>query len=1090
MKRTWLYLFLLSLLFLSNCIDSKKGKKELKTDTAFSLLNSDQSGINFTNKISESNKLSILDYEYFYNGAGVGIADFDGDGLLDIFFGGNQASDRLYKNTGDMHFEDITKEAGIDHNGWTIGVSIVDINYDGLPDIYLSRSGPVASKRMNALYINEGSFKFTEQAYEYGLDIDAPSNQTSFFDYDKDGDLDAYMITHPTNFTDTYNISELLSAVDRGEIESDILLKNENGFYVDATKEAGIVEYGHTLGMVISDLNNDGWPDIFATNDFHKPDVLYVNNHKGGFFNVANLAFKHTSNNSMGCDIADINNDGFMDVSTMDMNFLSHYRSKTNMPSMSTEKFNAKVELGWNYQYMSNTLQINTGKGSFSDVAQLAGVHQSDWSWSTLLVDLNGDNAKELFITNGYKRDLANNDLVDIQNKANAKEKMKSIDDYLKNIPQTLVNNFVFENTGQLHYENVSIAWGFEKGMHSHGAAYGDLDNDGDLDLVINNVDSKSVIFENNLNPDRYVKVQVESMDEYWLNARTYCLFDNDTLLNELQPIRGYASSMAPEWIYYPDENQRLPKVLAYTLSDGNTYEMQLKEGLNVISDNDPPSSFNPNRKYSVYINDAINNAGVQFNYKENTYDDFAAQRLLPHKVSVAGPYVSNADINNNGSDELFISSSTGNSALLCVQNSVGGINAIQLDVFKNDKKYEDEGAVFIDVNKDGLKDLFVSSGGGVYNAGNENNADRLYINTGDGDFKKQTIKNSSFVNGGTAIVGDFNKDGNDDVLVAGRVSPNQYPLPAPFTLWQGNGKTLNEVNAETIFPTINSLGMIQDLVFIDLNKDGLKDLICTGHWMGVEVFYANNSGFDPPKSLITSKTGWFNTLEVSDVNNDGFLDIVIGNEGMNNKYKAAEKKPLKIYAADFDNSGTHDIVLAKNEGDLLVPVRGRECSIEQVPEIQTALPSFEEFATSTLDEIYSNESLNDAYFAQVNEFRHAILYQDQGGSFTFTPLPHESQISPIMDWELIDLNHDGLIDIIGVGNRYNTEVETSRGDAGTGLVLLQEKNGDWKSLSPLESGLYNPNNARSITLLSRGDGLSYFIGNNNGPFKVIDVAK
>lgn len=1082
------YLLLISILFLSNCNTSNNEKKEVKPSSAFTLLSSDQSGINFTNKLSESNQLSIRDYEYFYNGAGVGIADFDGDGLLDLFFGGNQASDRLYRNTGNLQFKDITKDAGINHDGWTVGVSIVDINNDGLPDIYLSRSGPVIAKRKNALYINEGSFKFTEQAAEYGLDLSITSTQTTFFDYDKDGDLDAYMITHPTNFDDTYNIAELMAAVEAGEIESDLLLRNDNGFYTDVTKEAGIIEFGHTLGVVISDLNNDGWPDIFATNDFHKPDVLLVNNHNGGFFNVAKLAFKHTSNNSMGCDIADINNDGFMDITTVDMNFLSHYRSKTNMPSMSTEKFEAKVELGWNYQYMANTFQINTGKGSFSDVAQLASVHQSDWSWATLLVDLNGDNAKELFITNGYKRDLRNNDLVDIQNKAYHEGDLNSISDYLKNIPQTLVNNFVFENKGLFNFEDVSMSWGFEKGMHSHGAAYGDLDNDGDLDLVLNNVDSKSVIYQNNLNPDKFIKVHAQSMDEYWLNARLYCIYDDNTLVNELQPVRGYASSVAPELIFYPDSNKHLPKLLAYTLSDGNTYELELSEGLNMISEIDPISNFHPNRIYNPYF---VNyNSTDQITYPENVNDDFASQRLLPHKVSSAGPFVSKADINNNGSDELFISSSIGNSALLAVQNSDGKISAFQLEALKRDKKYEDEGSLFIDVNKDGYMDLFVSSGGGVFEAGNTNNADRLYINTKNSDFKKQLLKNKSFVNGGSVVGGDFNNDGNEDVLVAGRVSPNNYPLPAPFTLWLGDGKTLVEASSESIFPGINSLGMIQDLVFIDLNNDGSKDLICTGHWMGVEVFYANSSGFDSSMTLIDNKSGWFNTLEIYDIDNNGHLDILLGNEGMNNKFKASSKKVLKIYAGDFDNSGTHDIVLAKNDGDVEVPIRGRECSIEQVPGIQGDFPSFEEFATSSLTDIYSDEVLSNAFYAQVNEFRHAILYQDQNASFTFSPLPHESQISPIMDWELRDLNQDGLIDIIGVGNRYNTEVETSRGDAGTGLVLIQGENGSWRYLMPLESGLYNPNNARTITAISNGESSSYFIGNNNGPFLVVDLVK
>jgi len=1076
--------FVIALLFLSPVFLNSQEKK-----MGFELLSSSESGITFINSLKENNNESVLDYDYFYNGAGVGIADFDGDGLQDLFFAGNQVEDKLYKNIGNLRFVDVSKDAGISNKGWSVGVSIVDLNNDGLPDIYVSRSGPTPLYRKNALYINLGGMKFKEEAAKYKLDISAPSTQTAFLDYDRDGDLDAYMITHPANFKNKDDLQTFLIKVKEGKVESDQLLRNDNGIFVNVTAEAGITEYGYSLGIAVCDINNDTWPDIFVGNDFDEPDLLLLNNRNGTFKNVAQSAFKHTSNYSMGCDAADINNDGYIDIASADMSFSSHYRSKTNMPSMQPEKFDARVKLGWNYQYMSNVLQVNTGLGTFSEVAQLSGVHQSDWSWAMLMVDLNGDNNRDIFISNGYKRDTRYNDLPSIFSEMQKEGKASDINQYLDKIPQTVLANVVFENKGLFEFENSSDNWGIYQKMHSHGVAYGDLDNDGDLDLVINNVDQESVIYRNELNPENYLKISIPAANATWLNTRFYALYNSDTLISEYQTVHGYASSMESSLFFYPDIDGDLPNEVIYQDAYNNFQKLKVSSGNIIAGENKEQTSFSFQYENVRFFKPAENNAGLKNGYSENNNNDYEFQRLLPHMVSVAGPFMCKADILQNGLDEIYVSGSTGNPGAFLIQDIYGTYNSYTLPSFLKDKDYEDEGCVFIDVNGDTFKDLFVSSGGGTHEAGNTENADRIYLSDGVGNFSKGELRNISFVNGGNTISDDFNSDGRKDVLVAGRINPNHYPLPAPFTLWIGDGKELNEIDANTLFEGINQLGMIQDLKFEDLNNDGFKDLVCTGHWTGVWIYYGNKQkGFDKAVAISEDIKGWFNSLEIADINSDGLLDIVAGNEGLNNKFRASKEHPLAVYLNDFDSSGTQDVVLVKHDGNKIVPVRGKECSTEQLPLLGERFSSYEQFANSSVEEIYTPEALESSYYAEANEFRHGIFYQQKDGSFIFKPLTHAAQIAPIMDWEVRDLNKDGKLDLIGVGNRYQTEVETVREDAGTGLVLIQGDDDSFSYLMPTESGLYLPFNSRKILSIKRGKNESYFIGNNHGPLIVVDL--
>lgn len=1061
--------------------------------TLFSAVNEKQSGISFANMIQEDEKVNILKYDYLYNGAGVGVGDFDRNGLPDLFFAGNQAEDELYLNQGKFNFKLVNKEAGIDSHGWSTGVCVFDVNADGWDDIYVLRSGPSqdTSVLKNVLYVNQKNGTFKEEAAKYGLDLSGHHTQAAPLDIDLDGDLDLYIMGHPGKFKHKVNLQEVIADIRAGKVESDLLLENLGGTYVDITEDAGINEFGYGLGLAITDVNEDRYPDIIVCNDFDEPDHLFINQQNNTFIDKNLEYFQHTSNYSMGNDVGDINNDGLLDYISVDMAFEHHERSKTNMASMNPQKFFARVQLGWGYQYMHNMLHLNTGMGKFQEIAQFAGVAKTDWSWAPLLFDMNQDGKKDLFITNGYKRDTKNNDIGMLLAEAKDDKGELSIQEFLDLIPAVKIENFFFENVDGIHFKDQRKEWGVDERLNSNGAAYVDLDLDGDLDLVLNNVDTLASIYENTSEPSKYrIGIDFSELPQSLYSGAKITVKSKGIQVQEAHFVRGYCSTMEKKIQFYSDSPFRYVQI---ELADGRTFD---KAELEDVSDLKLTPDFKGFKEVEIslsepktYFKDVTEDHRLDLVYIENQASDFERESLLPHMMSTQGPEVAVGDFNKDGLDDFVVTSPVGKIPTVLLQNRNQTFKKILSRSFYNHHSTEDADVVTFDINGDKNLDLFITSGGYEYPEGDTTLENRLYIGNGLGmfGFVNNGILSKDLTNSGKIIPFDLENDGDQDLLICGKAYPGKYPYP---------GKTKILVNEKGFFldktkdvaPQIEFIGMVNDACFSDLDYDGDQDILLVGEWMNIEwmenmngkfVHRPNNIGFP----------GWWTRIIPVDTDNDGDDDYILGNAGMNNKFKASKSNPLDVYANDFDDNGTLDIVLAYSKEDRQLPVRGRECSSGQMPFISEKFPTFISFANSELEEIYGKEKLERSLHYAVTEFRSGVMYNNGAKGLSFEPFPDEAQFSFLNDFEVIDINQDSLPDIIGVGNRFNTEVETTRYDAGCGVVLIQNEDGTFTYLPPRDSGFYAPNNAKSITRINLGgEGkVAFLIGNNNHRLQLIE---
>lgn len=1057
------------------------------------LLPQEKTGIDFSNTITESTYFNHYYYSQMYVGSGVAIGDLNNDGLPDVFFGGNQVADRLYLNKGNLQFEDITKKSKVAKNsGWTWGVTMADVNADGYLDIYVSRNGnsDKPEDRRNQLYINNQDLTFTESALKYGLGDYGFSTQAVFFDMDNDGDLDMYQVNQ---IADKKLL--LINKIPRDQFKffRDRIYRNDNGKFKDVSEEVGItrdVAYG--LSVNATDFNNDGWMDLYVANDYAEPDFMYYNNGDGTFTNVINEELKHITQLSMGSDTGDINNDGLLDLITTDMTPNDHYRSKTNMASMSTKAFNAMVDAGAHHQYMTNTLQINTGLGGFSDIANMAGVSFTDWSWASLLVDLDNDGWKDIIISNGIKKDVDNNDY---RNKVQNLSKDATAEDLFqlsKDTPSQPISNFAYRNKGNLEFEKVTEDWGFDTPSFSNGMAYGDLDNDGDLDIITNNIDAPAFVYENKATGN-FLKIKIEGSgnNKFGIGAKAIIHHNGKMQMAENTVTRGFISSVEHDLFFGLGKDIEVEKIEVFWPNGKvNTFEnIGANQVIVAKLDNAKPFSKETKTEATFVTHIKSNTLGIDYSHKENDFDDFKEQILLPHKLSQNGPFSAVQDVNGDGLEDLFIGGALGQSGILYLQQDNGQFIKSLSQPWEKDKASEDMGCLFIDVDGDKDFDLYIASGGNEYANGSPQLKDRLYINDGQGNFTKKASALPGIAESSQCVkASDIDNDGDLDLFVGTRLIPGKYTFPASsYLLINDNGNF--KKSATEIAPALKNIGMVTDAVFTDIDNDSDEDLMLVGEWMEIIVLTNNEGVFqnDSEKFGLNDTRGIWWSITASDLDNDGDDDYIIGNLGKNNKFKASVEHPFKVYANDFDNNGTNDVVLAKFYKDDYVPVRGRECTSQQMPYVSEKFEDYDSFASSKLIDILPEDKMSDAVIYEIKSFESIILINDNG-KLVKQSLPNEAQISPIKSTMVYDINKDGFKDIITVGNHYGVEVETTRYDAGFGAVLLGDGKTNFKFISPNKSGFYVPFDSRDIKQLHLKNKSVIVVTNNNDDLTVFDL--
>ena len=1086
----------------------------------FTAVSSQHSGIEFANEIKENERQNFLTFPYYYNGGGVAVGDINQDGLPDLYFTGNMVGDRLYLNKGNMTFEDITRKAGIlKQNLWTTGVTFVDLNNDGYLDIYVCRSGQ-RGFRNNLLYINQGpdhTPRFVEQAKSYGLNDNAYSVQAYFFDYDLDGDLDVYLVNHSNKFfSDQHALFGMKGNPDPDE--ADKLYRNDGTddagqlHFTEVSEEAGIRHFGFGLSASIGDVNADGLPDIYVANDFFEPDFLYVNQGNGRFTDQLQKYFGHTSFSSMGSDLADFNNDGFPDLMVCDMQAADNYRKKANMASMDTGRFARILREGYHYQYMQNTLQLNTGMGRFSEIAELAGVEETDWSWGPLFFDMDNDGWKDLFISNGIRRDIQYKDILnEIRLKVTDNHKPRTMD-LIQHFPVEKLKNYSFRNTGEFTFTDQTEIWGINMSGFSTGAAYADLDLDGDLDLILNNIDEKASIFENHSTQIGSNFLQLElrgEKDNYFgIGANIHISTQKHEQYLYVQSSRGFQSAVEPLVHVGLGDLKKVDEV-HISWPNGNISllsNIDANQRL-IIHQNNSTQNKQLVSQPTPFTKESEEQVADIFHHKEIPYDDFASELLLPHKYSQLGPGIAVGDVNGDHLDDFYIGGAHQFAASLFVQTDQGDFKTSSETTWIQDAKYEDIDAAFFDADGDGDEDLYVVSGSNEWEEGSPLYQDRLYINDGKGHFVRDlNALPQILTSGGCVRPCDFDKDGDLDLFVGGRIRPGKYPLAARSYLLENNAGNFSDVTAsvgnELLMP-----GLVTDAIWSDYDNDQWMDLILVGEWMPI-TFFRNDQGklkpFTPQMNPSLSNSvkqnasqdhidthGWWYSVDGGDMDGDGDIDYFAGNVGLNYKYQTSDSEPFQVFAYDFDSSGSLDIVLGYFNQGQLFPLRGKQCSSEQMPFLKEKFPRYAAFGEATLEEVYGPENLEKATHLKAYTFASVYLENLGEGSFKISNLPMQAQFSSVNDFVITDVNGDGFSDVLLAGNMYHAEVETARNDAGTALLMIGNGKGGFEPILPQESGFFAYRDVKSLAKLNGINNSTLFlVGNNASKMQLFSLIK
>jgi enediyne biosynthesis protein E4 len=1073
MKRFNLLCFCWVALLAGSCTDDKS--------KLFTKLDEGRTGIKFRNLVEGNNEMNVLKYSYFYNGAGVAVGDINNDGLQDLLFTGNMVKNRLYLNKGNFKFEDITQKSGIaDKQGWCTGATMVDINGDGLLDIYICRSADInPTRRRNLLFINNGNESFTEKAEAYGLADEGYSTQASFFDYDKDGDLDMMLINHSLQQYTSGAQENPEMRKQKNPNYANKLFQNNDNHFTDVSEKAGITSNVLTfgLGLAVSDINKDGWPDIYISNDFNEPDYLFMNNKDGTFTDRLSNCMDEISMFSMGSDFADFNNDGLTDLTTMDMLPEDNRLQKMHNGSENFNKMQLFFRKGFYYQFSRNMLHKNNGDGTFSEIGQLAGISNTDWSWAALFSDYDNDGQKDLFITTGYVKDYSDLDFlkftIDATIKARQESKEIAVNDFISKMPTIEIPNYIFQNKGDNRFQKMNTEWGFDKNSVSAGAAYADLDNDGDMDLVVNNTNEYAGIFKNNndvLSPNHFLKVKLkgDAKNERGIGAKL-SLYVKDTIYYQEQiPVRGFQSSVDPVLNFGLGANLAIDSLVVIWPNDKMQKLTNLKAGETITlkiaeaTGNWMPAS-------AVIAAPLFTTKEMPaLQHKDNEFNDFTVQTLLPGYLSRQGPALAVGDVNKDGLTDVFLGNGLGHPSKLFLQSTDGNFRLSAATPFAKDSSSETTAASFFDADNDGDLDLYVANGGYEFAVNDPAFQDKFYLNNGQGSFTQKALPPLLFSKG-CVKAGDIDGDGDLDLFIGGRVIPGRYPLAAPSKILVNDGKANFTDATKTIAPSFDTLGLVTDAVWIDLNHDKKKDLVVVGEWMPVKVYLSTNGHLEDASAAYIpfASNGWWNHINAADIDNDGDEDLIIGNAGTNTQFHVSEKEPISEMYGDFDKNGSIDPILCYFVQGICYPAFSRDDLAEQVPFVNKKYLTYSSYSIAKADELFSKEQMADSKKLQAN-LMETVYLENTGKNFKLHHLPAEAQFSPVYSSQVADFDGDQQKDILLTGNNTFTRIKFGRYSANHGVVLKGDGKGNFRYLPQPLSGLNIRGNVRNSAFIGK----------------------